>query len=384
MPNQNKTFNSRIDKKTINYIIKIIYFISGTIILFFSLPFILLLNSYNIDSLKDSFQITGTIGDTLNGVFNPLIATLAVITTFLAFIVQYRANQLYREDVDSQRFETRFYELLKLHRENVNEIEIQNKHLKRKVFVKMFEELRFLYFIVDSSQDLYNIENNHKINITKEQITELAYFFFYYGVNEKLNIQDFSKINIHTPFYIYCKTQINKYQILFDREFSEKEKEPITLYLNESIGLNKSIYLTTDFYPFDGHASRLGHYYRHLYQLIKFVVSSRELKNIDDKYEYIKIIRAQLSNYEQAIIYYNSFFYAGKIWWNDTTIDLRSKDGKHISYFLDFALIKNLPFNLTDFGISPSDKFKMELLKKGTKEEEIESKMKWLFEWLGD
>ncbi|MBB6324552.1 putative Tic20 family protein [Algoriphagus iocasae] len=384
MKNQKKTFVSRIDKKTINFLIKIIYIISGTIILFFSIPFILLLNSYNFDSIKDSFQITGTIGDTLNGVFNPLIAALAVITTFLAFIVQYRANQLYREDVDFQRFETRFYELLKLHRENVNEIEISNKYLKRNAFVKMFEELRFLYYVVDSAKDFYEKENNHVLSITKEQIIELAYFFFYYGVNEKLNFADFSKITIHTPFYIYCRTQIKEYQKIFDKEFSEEAKEPINLILNELVGLNEAIYLTTDFYPFQGHASRLGHYYRHLYQLIKFVVSSKQLKGVPDKYEYIKIVRAQLSNYEQAIIYYNSFFYAGKIWWNDTTIDLRSEDGNYISYFLDYALIKNLPFNLTDFGVFPSDKFKIELLKKGTKEEKLDAKMKWLFEWLGD
>jgi len=383
MQKANKSFLESVNPRHLIIIKNIIYFICGIILLLFSLPFILLLTLEKYEYLDDSFAITGTIGDTLNGIFNPLIGTFAVITTFLAFIVQYRANQLYREDVDSQRFETRFYELLKMHKDNVNEMEINNKYFKRNTFVKMFEELRFLYFVIENAKEQFKIEKNYPIfNITKEGIIELAYFFFFFGVNEKLRIEDFSKIKVHSPFYLYCREKIYFHQDYFIRSFSEKEKEPITMYLDSKNSYSFSIYLKTDFYPFDGHASRLGHYYRHLYQMIKFVVLSKELRNFDQKYEYIKIIRAQLSNYEQAIIYYNSFFYAGKVWWEDTSIDLKKDDGKHVSYLLDYALIKNLPFNLIDFGVPPEEKFTQKLKQNGLNQAEVEVKLKWLFEWM--
>ena len=51
------------------------------------------------------------------------------------------------------------------------------------------------------------------------------------------------------------------------------------------------------------HQSELGHYFRHLYQIIKFVDDST-LEDAD-KYKYIRLIRAQLSSYEIILLFYN-------------------------------------------------------------------------------
>ena len=59
--------------------------------------------------------------------------------------------------------------------------------------------------------------------------------------------------------------------------------------------------------PFEGHQSRLGHYYRHLYQTVCYVDSQDEkyISNIE-KYKYMKILRAQLSTHEEALLFLNS------------------------------------------------------------------------------
>jgi len=52
---------------------------------------------------------------------------------------------------------------------------------------------------------------------------------------------------------------------------------------------------------YDANKSDLEHYFRHLYHIIKFVESS----SIDNKKTYTNFVRAQLSSYELANIFYN-------------------------------------------------------------------------------
>lgn len=114
------------------------------------------------------------------------------------------------------------------------------------------------------------------------------------------------------------------------------------------------------YYPFDGHANRLGHYYRHLFQTTKYVISQEnELINESDKYEYIKTLRAQLSNYEQLLIYYNALA------WFDEEWKLA---------FTDYRLIKNLPLPLADFHQSPKIHFAKEI-------ERMRNRGVEMFEW---
>jgi hypothetical protein len=79
--------------------------------------------------------------------------------------------------------------------------------------------------------------------------------------------------------------------------------------------------------PFEGHQSRLGHYYRHLYQMIRYV----DQQTLDiNKYEYVKTIRAQLSTHEQALLLVNSLTPVGQNWWKKDLID-------------KYRLVKNIP-----------------------------------------
>jgi len=84
--------------------------------------------------------------------------------------------------------------------------------------------------------------------------------------------------------------------------------------------------------PFEGHQSRLGHYYRHLYQMVGYV----DQQTIDiDKYEYVKTIRAQLSTHEEALLLINSLTPVGKDWWQKDLI-------------VTYRLVQNLPRDFFD------------------------------------
>lgn len=67
-----------------------------------------------------NFSKTGSIGDTIGGIMGPFIAMIASWLTFIAFWVQYKANQMQRADIAIERFEQRLFEMLGLLQETVN------------------------------------------------------------------------------------------------------------------------------------------------------------------------------------------------------------------------------------------------------------------------
>ncbi len=55
---------------------------------------------------------------------------------------------------------------------------------------------------------------------------------------------------------------------------------------------------------YENHGHELGHYYRTLYNLIKFVDTSN--LHSEDKRSYVQLVRAQLSDFEVNLLFYNS------------------------------------------------------------------------------
>jgi Putative phage abortive infection protein len=96
--------------------------------------------------------------------------------------------------------------------------------------------------------------------------------------------------------------------------------------------------------PFEGHQSRLGHYYRHLYQMVRFVENNASEQV--DVLEHMRTIQAQLSTHEQALLLLNSLTPMGGAWWNRNLID------RHF-------LVHNIPKEFFDpcFELDPSTLF---------------------------
>lgn len=96
---------------------------------------------------------------------------------------------------------------------------------------------------------------------------------------------------------------------------------------------------------FKGHADILGHYYRHLSQTTKYITKQIHL-NYDRKYEYIKTLRAQLSNFEQLMLYYNGIALFPEIWYE---------------LFTDYRFIKNIRLDLAVLGQPPHLRYSDEM-----------------------
>ncbi len=338
------------------------------------------------------FTGTGQVGDTINGVAGPFIALLAAFLTFMAFFIQYLANKMQLEQFKTQkeqfdmqlyaqtehfnlqlaeqkrqfsyqsnlqhkqyaqireqsqaqekvweleRFESKFYEMLRLHRTNVDEMQIAGKYTQRRVFIPMFRELRICYNILFNLNELRKSQNEEYLN-NPELLYDLAYKVFFFGIgpdskkqldtsllSEQLKILDESEL-----YFKEVRRWFNDYK---GNTNSTPNKE-----LNKNFNW-ENIEQFYSYFPFDGHASRLGHMYRHLYQTVKYIVNQTAIL-LDQKQEYLNLLRAQLSNHEQLLLYYNGLS-MGKKWFSK-------------GYFTKYRMIHNLPLPLADFGIRPKD-----------------------------
>lgn len=95
---------------------------------------------------------------------------------------------------------------------------------------------------------------------------------------------------------------------------------------SDNIGLDKVNEIYLNF--FSDHQSEIGHYFRSLYNVVKFVKQS----DMEDKRLYTNLIRAQLSSYELVLLFYNCLS------------DLGSEKFKPL--IEEFALFKTLPRGL--------------------------------------
>lgn len=280
---------------------------------------------------------SGSIGDTLGGTMNPFIAIAAAILTFLAFYIQYLANQDIRNQFKIQQFESQFYEMLRIHGSNVQEMDIANEIKGRKCFMRMFYEFEFIYL------SLYEIHETHKErmswNYSKEELSDFAYKVFFFGIGSISNRVINNIIDeTHQPLIELLIAKLEIIQNNYELKTAGSKKVAVPFEDDTTIFTLEIFY-----FPFDGHSTRLGHYYRHLFQTVSYIANSEVITDRLDKYKYLKLVRAQLSNHEQLLLYYNGLSSFGKEWITS-------------NYFTTYRMIKNIPIGLANFGERPEDK----------------------------
>lgn len=80
------------------------------------LPYLLTSTRFCLIDFSDS----GQVGDTIGGIMGPFIAIVASLLTFLAFWVQFKANQQQRYDIAVERFESNLFQMLQMQESIVN------------------------------------------------------------------------------------------------------------------------------------------------------------------------------------------------------------------------------------------------------------------------
>jgi hypothetical protein len=244
-------------------------------------------------------EYAGQLGSFVGGYVGSIVALVSVVLLFVTLKSQRLASA-------QESFETKYFELIKMHRDNVAEVGIKGGS-GRKVFVLLMRELRCALEIVTAIAEVFNQQLSH------QQLLQVAYYCLFFGTGP--NSSRMLKLSLSG----------------FDAEFIEAvEKELNRGETKHRVRREQNFAYT----PFEGHQSRLGHYYRHLYQLVRYVDQQPMPLRID-KYEHIKTIRAQLSTHEQALLLVNSLTPIGHNWWANNLI-------------VKYRLVQNIPREFFD------------------------------------
>lgn len=126
-----------------------------------------------------------------------------------------------------------------------------------------------------------------------------------------------------------CKEDFIKGAILKDCSHIEKINNTDFLVLKEDEGRYFKYY--------GGHQYKLSHYYRHLYQTVKYINSS-DILTYDAKYNYISFLRAQLSTPEQMLFAINAISSLGREWEFKGVLNKNTNE----SLVTKYNLIKNI------------------------------------------
>lgn len=264
-----------------------------------------------------NFTGKGAIGDTIGGLMNPFIGLAGVLLTFLAFYIQYLANEKIENQFRLQQFESQFYEMLRLHKENVNELEIEtfDEIIKgRSVFKYLNNELTiYLDFLVQKRKE-------EEKPLTDKDLNNI-YGLLFWG--EKNFPEEFNNFEFNN--HIFSDRKFKDILLMISRK-SERINN------NERENFQHNFNLTNKItHPLlRGNHTVLGHYYRHLFQTVKLVANQKHI-SYTQKREYLRILRSQLSDYEQILLYYNWKCGFGKQWENDIN-----------KFFTDYRMIHNL------------------------------------------
>lgn len=92
------------------------------------------------------FSNTGPIGDTIGGIMGPFVAIAAAMLTFLAFWVQFKANEQQRKDIALERFESNLFELIHIQQDITNNlIFVEKKGNNNKVQAQGRDVFQYVY-----------------------------------------------------------------------------------------------------------------------------------------------------------------------------------------------------------------------------------------------
>ena len=278
---------------------------------FFWLPLLLPYfrdNAFHV-SKENPIGTLGQMGDSY-GIFNALFSGLAFLGVLLTLFFQSRDNR-------RRTIAERYYQMLEVQQQLIDEISVaQVRKVKqgdpitiykgRKAFVEFKIQLKYLM------KNIKDVADRQGFELSDVDIADIAYAVFFYGSSKTWK-----------PFMM---------EYLKDYDDTERLVDVIIAKLDSE----KKYILTRP------NQNYLSVYFRNMYNAIKMIDGSK-LFTEEEKLEYVKMLRAQLSNAELYILFFNVISRFGKKWVDN-------------NYIVKYQLIQNIPSKYCD-GYNPKDYF---------------------------
>lgn len=218
---------------------------------------------YNSD-VKESFGLN-LLGDFLSGSVASIWSLSGLLFIYVAFLGQKQQLLNQQLEIMYNQLEVKYtrYEL----KGQKKEMKTQNQTLIQQKFENTFFQMLNLYNSIINSLD--SIDQNGAL-ITGRDCFE----YYYEDLLRKISWVCYNDENHVIKGSADLKKTIEGFEIIYQ-----------------------------------GNKSDLGHYFRTIYQIIKFIDDS----TIKNKNQYISIFRSQLSSYEQILLFYNCLHLNGLI-----------------------------------------------------------------------
>lgn len=305
--------------------------------------------------------------------FGSIFGAILLVMTIIYQIHSFRKQKEQSEKhFQINLLQTRFYEQVKYHRENVSEMmhklpssKFGNTVNGRKVFVEIEKQFTGLFFDVrklagktglttglDFNKQIQYAETNQRLSDYYETINQVKKD----SLSKYIRKQMFVNLSYQIIFFGFTSIskgtltkQCDKWNSGFIKELfkdlsvrpAKYEKIAYGYWANDKTkGKLKSMFFTK---YYGGHQSRLGHYFRHLFQTIRLIDES-EIITYEEKCKYVKTLRAQMTTQEQSLLFFDSLSTLGQNW---------EHQNGHF-FVTKYNLIKNIPEQIYDF-IDPQE-----------------------------
>ena len=126
---------------------------------------------------EPDFSNKGQIGDTIGGIMGPFVAIIAAWLTFIAFWVQFKANNQQRHDIAIERFENNLFEMIHVQQEITTGLLIEQiggnvkSQRGRDVFQFVYETGRDMFWVGNEQRrctlkEALSIDDNVKMSVS--------------------------------------------------------------------------------------------------------------------------------------------------------------------------------------------------------------------------
>lgn len=293
-------------KKGLTSLSGILIMIGSLMIIVFGALFIF--NSTGLRKTSIDTSVFAHFGDIIGGFVGTIFSLVGILLLIQTLRLQGNQFQL-------QQYENHFFELLKIHRENVGEMVYRGEN-GRSVIVRIVNEFFQIVMIVQQSKIIYN----HKLD--DQDLINVSYLILFFGVDETVNDVLENRFLQHYSYDVTTELL----ELVKELRTKKRPRNP-----------NKYLY--------NGHQSRLGHYFRHLFNSIIYIHKNTLLEEKQKK-NFIKFFRIQLSTHEQILLFFNSVSDLGLNWELAPNIEEKNK------LITRYNLIKNIPFG-SIYGFKP-------------------------------
>ena len=116
---------------------------------------------------EPDFSNKGQIGDTIGGIMGPFVAIIAAWLTFIAFWVQFKANNQQRHDIAIERFESNLFEMIHIQQEITTGLLIEQIGGD----VKSQRGRDVFQFVYETGRDMFEIGNEQRRCTLKEALS---------------------------------------------------------------------------------------------------------------------------------------------------------------------------------------------------------------------